>query len=61
MAFLKMNSKEIVVYDLPPTRFCTNHNDFVRSEGGVFLVFNKGKNRRWICKMCIERRRKAKL
>jgi len=48
-----MNEK-FVEYDLPPFRFCTNHNDFVRTKGGNFLVFNKGKNRRWICKVCID-------
>jgi hypothetical protein len=51
-----MNDK-VIPHDPPPFRFCTNHNEFVRADGGNFLVFNKGKNRRWICKLCIERRK----
>lgn len=37
-------------------RFCTCHQAMMPIAGGLWIVSNKGKNRRWICANCRARR-----
>lgn len=38
------------------TRFCSHHSAHAKEEGGLWLISNHGKVRRWICAACKEKR-----
>ena len=39
-----------------PERYCSQHRQYSRSEGGAFVSTENGKNHRWFCAMCLKRR-----
>lgn len=41
----------------PTNVFCTQHQQFADPRGGDYHVYNKGRNRRWVCAACIERKK----
>lgn len=38
-------------------RFCSHHQQWAKADTGEYVKFNSGKNHRWICKECSEKRK----
>jgi hypothetical protein len=50
-------SKRLISPHFDNTRWCSHHSGTVLIEGGKHITSANGKNRRWICAACDEKRR----
>lgn len=41
-------------------RYCTHHCQFATVEGGDYITFNRGLNRRWICAQCLAKKKERR-
>lgn len=43
-------------YDDPAKKWCSQCKEWHNKEHGEFIVFNSGKNQRWMCNGCIHKK-----
>ena len=54
-------SKRLISPHFDNTRYCSHHSGVTLIEGGKYITSANGKNRRWICAACDEKRRERKV